>query len=544
VLVKELRTRMRGARAYWIVLVYVGCLAVVLLANYYPAATGPAPVGGGAPAGVSASQLGQRIFTYVFCIQGILIALITPAMTAGSITTEREQRSYDLLRTTPLSAGGVIRGKLGAAVLFVGLLLTATLPVASISLLLGGVSPAEIGSTYLVLGATITTFGAVGLFWSALAPRTAPATAGAYVSAAAFFLATLAIGVVATSPGAPLPFRSANGAMAPFHAARPELFFARTIPSCLPAVSLNGLLAALLALAAAERLEGFNPPGPALRRGVATLLWAVLWTGIVGTVVGALFFGPSNGWQASLAALPSAPPPGQAPGAAAVRLVLAAVAVGVWAALAAVAPLFVTDDGRARSGRPRCRDRLDGLDPRAWFSDRPAGGPGLMALWTALPLLLLVGGTALAGHGALANARPVLVGAAAVLGAFTLASTGMGRLCSAASRHRWRAAGWTYLVLFILSIGPIALLGERNWEPPGSHARPWVLAATYLAPTEALRQLAAVGFEPRMTPALSDRVPHWAVTAALYAALGLLALAGAALLRARAGVDARSESHL
>ena len=87
--------------------------------------------------------------------------------------------------------------------------------------------------------------------------------------------------------------------MAPFHAARPELFFAGTIPTWLPALSLNGLLAALLAIAAAERLEGFNPPGPAntSMTSMLTVVPSVLASHSAGMIHGA--FGGSQlfGWH-------------------------------------------------------------------------------------------------------------------------------------------------------------------------------------------------------------------------------------------------------
>src|SRR5206468_646027 len=87
-----------------------------------------------------ASEAGRTIFLTLACTQAALIALIAPALTSGAIAGEREQQSYELLAASPLSAGAVVRGKLGATVLFVLLLLLASLPLASVAFLFGGVA--------------------------------------------------------------------------------------------------------------------------------------------------------------------------------------------------------------------------------------------------------------------------------------------------------------------------------------------------------------------------------------------------------------------
>src|SRR5205823_895092 len=145
VLVKELRTRMRGTRAYWIVFVYLCALAGLVLFTYYTFwSRSIAPSGEEYSSAPRASEVGQSIFWILFCSQGVLLALITPALTVGAFTLEREQRTYEMLCTSPLSSGAVLRGKLAAGVLFVVLLLTSSLPLASVCLFFGGVGPDQI----------------------------------------------------------------------------------------------------------------------------------------------------------------------------------------------------------------------------------------------------------------------------------------------------------------------------------------------------------------------------------------------------------------
>src|SRR5207244_1177935 len=113
-------------------------------AYYSNAAAETDPYARGAVSTQGARDLGRAIYFFAFIAQAIMVALITPAITAGTVTIEREQRSYELLAATPLRPSDIVRGKLTAAVSFVVLLLTASLPLVSLAFLVGGVSPAEI----------------------------------------------------------------------------------------------------------------------------------------------------------------------------------------------------------------------------------------------------------------------------------------------------------------------------------------------------------------------------------------------------------------
>src|SRR5436309_3535471 len=96
VLVKEFRTRMRGARAYWVLLIYVLLLTLVvafMYLNWY------AQSSAGGISHQAASATGRALFQVLFSLQAGLVALITPALTAGAVTIEREQQTYQMLAT-------------------------------------------------------------------------------------------------------------------------------------------------------------------------------------------------------------------------------------------------------------------------------------------------------------------------------------------------------------------------------------------------------------------------------------------------------------
>src|SRR2546426_9636451 len=90
VLTKELRVRMRGARAYWILTGYLAFLSFILFFEYsawWNLAHGQT---GGMSMG---SKIGQQFFYGIIITQLFLVAFITPAITSGAITIEREQRT-------------------------------------------------------------------------------------------------------------------------------------------------------------------------------------------------------------------------------------------------------------------------------------------------------------------------------------------------------------------------------------------------------------------------------------------------------------------
>jgi len=111
-----------------------------------------------------------------------LISFIGPGLTAGSITSEREHRTYDLLKTTLITPRELVFGKLGAAVIYLLLLIFTTLPIQSLAFILGGIGLAETLISGLILIVTAVFFCSLGLFFSSLLKRTLAATITSYAS--------------------------------------------------------------------------------------------------------------------------------------------------------------------------------------------------------------------------------------------------------------------------------------------------------------------------------------------------------------------------
>ncbi len=177
VLTKELRVRMRGSRAYWILFGYLGFLTCVLLAAYDIWLRQVNEAGVGAS---ESSREGASLFVWITITQIFLVLFITPAITSGSITLEKEQRTLDMLTMTRMPRRSIIFGKLFSAVSFTALLLISSLPLVSICFMLGSVDPAMVFSTYLMLLFGSFMIGAMGLMWSSIAKTTTTAVMYTY----------------------------------------------------------------------------------------------------------------------------------------------------------------------------------------------------------------------------------------------------------------------------------------------------------------------------------------------------------------------------
>jgi len=178
-LIKELRGRMRGARAFVVLTAYLLlliCFTSIVYYAYTASSRGP----GGGP---DMAYLGKTIFAIVAIIEIFMVTFITPAFTAGAISGERERQTYEVLRTTLLSARKLVFGKLSSALTYMFLLILAAVPLQSLAFVLGGVVIEELAVALIVLLVTAFAFAAIGMVFSAFARTTLVATVLTYVVA-------------------------------------------------------------------------------------------------------------------------------------------------------------------------------------------------------------------------------------------------------------------------------------------------------------------------------------------------------------------------
>lgn len=171
---KELRSRMRGRRAYVTLTLYLVGMAALILLIY------GSILGRSFGRSSLTREVGQALFFTIVCVQIFMAAFIGPAFTSGTISGEKERQTYDLLRTTLLSAGSVVVGKLVSALSYVLLLVAASLPLLGIALLLGGVEPIEFAISQLLIVVAAVTYALWGMYISTVMGSTLSATVVTY----------------------------------------------------------------------------------------------------------------------------------------------------------------------------------------------------------------------------------------------------------------------------------------------------------------------------------------------------------------------------
>ncbi len=176
ILIKELRSRMRGARAFvtmTLVLLALGGISyllfrIVLAQLQY--STAPA-----------SPQIGQALFSGLALLELMIVCAVTPAVTASAISGEKEKLTYEMLAATPLRPASILSGKLISALSFVLILIFAAVPMFSLVFTFGGVTIREMVKALLVIGSVALMLGVMGMFFSALFGRTGRATVASYL---------------------------------------------------------------------------------------------------------------------------------------------------------------------------------------------------------------------------------------------------------------------------------------------------------------------------------------------------------------------------
>ncbi|MDX1613531.1 MAG: hypothetical protein R3300_04420 [Candidatus Promineifilaceae bacterium] len=179
VMIKELRSRMRGRRAFVVLTIYLTLMSGLLLMVYALFASASRAN----PFGPDTRQAGKVVFGAVVAVEMFLVLFIGPAFTTAAITGEKERQTYDLLRTTLLPARALVTGKLLSALSYMLLLIVASIPLQSIAFLLGGVSLVEVLLSQLVIIVAAVAYALMGLFFSSATRSTLAASISTFVVA-------------------------------------------------------------------------------------------------------------------------------------------------------------------------------------------------------------------------------------------------------------------------------------------------------------------------------------------------------------------------
>jgi ABC-type transport system involved in multi-copper enzyme maturation permease subunit len=124
----------------------------------------------------------RKLIDLFFLGQYVITSLMAPSFAAGSITGEKERKTYELLLASPLRPGAIVFGKMIASLTHLGLLVVASLPIIVVCLPLGGVSLYEVLAAYMGLIVSVIVFGAIGVACSSYFGRTAAALMVSYLT--------------------------------------------------------------------------------------------------------------------------------------------------------------------------------------------------------------------------------------------------------------------------------------------------------------------------------------------------------------------------
>ncbi|MSR65035.1 MAG: hypothetical protein EXS18_04555 [Verrucomicrobiae bacterium] len=180
-LLREVRTRMRGSRTFLIVFVYDFVL-ILFMGLVYAGQTSNSSWQ------YNNVELGRSIFGWVSYAQLVLMLLIAPAITSASITTERERHSLDLMGISLLTPREIVWGKLMSSTSFSLILLLSSVPLIAICFMFGGLGPVDLVKTMALTIASILFFSSMAVFFSAMAKRTVVAVILTFVGVLTFTL--------------------------------------------------------------------------------------------------------------------------------------------------------------------------------------------------------------------------------------------------------------------------------------------------------------------------------------------------------------------
>ncbi|MTD30401.1 ABC transporter permease [Planomicrobium sp. YIM 101495] len=159
VLLKELKLRFRNLKSFIGIFFYLAALSLFVFGFIFLTTT----LSGN---GFFRPDESFLLFAMISYIQLGLILFITPGLTAGAISSEREKQTLNILLTTSQTSWQIIFGKMSSSIAFLLLMIVSGLPVYSLVFLYGGVSPVQIAIIFAFYFLTLVAIGSLGVLFS------------------------------------------------------------------------------------------------------------------------------------------------------------------------------------------------------------------------------------------------------------------------------------------------------------------------------------------------------------------------------------------
>lgn len=171
---RETMVSARSFRLALMLLVFNGILALVALLNMYSTL---------ATVRLTAEiQYTSFLDLYIFVaiLEFVMLLFIMPAMTAGSISGERERQTLELMMTTQMTPSEIVFGKLAASLSTVFLMIISSFPIVAMVFVYGGVTVRDIAMLLFCYVVAALFVGSMGLCCSALFRKSTLATVVTY----------------------------------------------------------------------------------------------------------------------------------------------------------------------------------------------------------------------------------------------------------------------------------------------------------------------------------------------------------------------------
>lgn len=122
-----------------------------------------------------------NLFPVIAISQICIIALITPIITASSISGEKERQTFDVMLTTAMSPLSIILGKVTSAVIRIMFYVIGSLPIMSLSFVVGGLGWGTL-IKYLLTVVLLAVFsGSIGILCSSFSRKSISAVILSFV---------------------------------------------------------------------------------------------------------------------------------------------------------------------------------------------------------------------------------------------------------------------------------------------------------------------------------------------------------------------------
>lgn len=190
---RETTVSTRSFRIALVMLVFNSVLAIVALLNMYSVIARVRVT-----AEIQYSSF-LELYRFVAILEFVMLLFIIPALTAGSISGERERQTLDLMLTTKMTAANIVFGKLFASFSTIAMLVISSFPVLALVFVYGGVTVMDVALLLLCYITTAFLTGSLGICFSSVIKKSTIATVVTYSVMIVLLAGTYAMNVFSMS---------------------------------------------------------------------------------------------------------------------------------------------------------------------------------------------------------------------------------------------------------------------------------------------------------------------------------------------------------